>query len=207
MSAVPRFSDSITDCGLPGIRHVPYGAHMLHVYRNRDDLLPALVKYFIAGLRLNERCVWITSRPLTPEDARRAFSKSKAIDLEAVLASGALRIGDESAFFPGGGGVSGEEACARWLAEEEDALTTGYRGLRIAGNADFVTSEEWSAFMDYEAACDRAFPGRRIVALCCYSRQNRGASEIFELIGRHSCALERPDEGWQITTRGIPSDS
>jgi len=201
MNAGPALSPSITDCGLTGIREVPYGAHMLHIYRDRDDLLEALVDYFSAGLHLDERCLWITSAPLTPADARRALAA--AMDVDAVIAAGRLRILDESAF--AGGGKSGEEACAYWLSEEERALAEGFRGLRIAGNADFVTAEQWSAFMDYEEACHRAFRGRRIVALCCYARQRRGASEIFELLGRHSCALEHPDEGWQITTPSIPS--
>ena len=144
----------------------------------------------------------VSSKPLTIADARRALSATAEVD--ALIASGQLSLFDESTFFPGKG-QSGQVACQLWLDEEEKALAAGYRGLRIAGNADFVTPEEWSAFMDYEEACDRAFHGRRIVALCCYGKKDRGAAEIFELIGRHSCALEHPDEGWQITTRGIPS--
>ena len=205
MNAVSSLPDSITECGLPGIRDVPYGVHMLHVYRNRDELLSALASYFDAGLRLNERCLWVSSKPLTMADARRALSAK--LDVDAAAASGQLSLFDESTFFPGSKGRNGHEACTLWLDEEEKALAAGYRGLRIAGNADFVTPEGWSAFMDYEEACDHAFRGRRIVALCCYGRQDRGAAEIFELIHRHSCALEHPDEGWQITTRGLPKEA
>jgi MEDS: MEthanogen/methylotroph, DcmR Sensory domain len=51
----------ITRCGLPGIEHVPFGMHACHFYRNRNELVAAMVPYFIAGLRENERCLWITA--------------------------------------------------------------------------------------------------------------------------------------------------
>ena len=41
MSARPHF----TDCGLQGIKAVPYGIHMCHFYQQREDLAAALVPY------------------------------------------------------------------------------------------------------------------------------------------------------------------
>jgi hypothetical protein len=36
--------------------------------------------------------------------------------------------------------------------EEERALAEGYNGLRIAGDARFLTAGDWSTFMEYEHA-------------------------------------------------------
>jgi hypothetical protein len=63
----------ITRCGLPGIEHVPFGMHACHFYRNRNELVAAMVPYFIAGLRENERCLWITAPPLPAHEASQAL--------------------------------------------------------------------------------------------------------------------------------------
>jgi hypothetical protein len=46
---------NFTNCGLPGVGEVPHGIHMCHFYRGREDLVAALVPFFAAGLRSNER--------------------------------------------------------------------------------------------------------------------------------------------------------
>jgi hypothetical protein len=46
----------------------------------------------------------------------------------------------------------------------------------------------------------RAFQGRRIVSLCSYHVGRIGNANILDVVRRHSCALNRPDEGWQIVT-------
>jgi two-component system, sensor histidine kinase PdtaS len=53
-----------TECGLPGLATIPYGVHMCHFYETRAELAAALVPYFVAGLRKQERCIWITAQPL-----------------------------------------------------------------------------------------------------------------------------------------------
>ena len=58
---------NLTDCGLRGIRNIPYGVHMCHFYRDRDELAAVLVPYFAAGLRNRERCIWIAAAPLDPD--------------------------------------------------------------------------------------------------------------------------------------------
>jgi len=47
---------NLTDCGLPGIRNIPYGVHMCHFYRGREELAAVLVPYFAAG------CIGIAAR-------------------------------------------------------------------------------------------------------------------------------------------------
>jgi hypothetical protein len=63
----------LTDCGLPGISRIPYGLHACHFYPDRQRLVEALVPYFLAGLRNNERCLWVAAPPLDAADARRAL--------------------------------------------------------------------------------------------------------------------------------------
>jgi len=192
---------NLTDCGLPGIRQVPYGVHMCHFYSTREELAAALVPYFVAGLRANERCIWICAEPL-PAAQARAKLVDAGVDVDAAIASGVLVLLDFSQWYAEAENLKGSDVVSVWLAAEERALAEGYSGLRITGNVTFLQGPgEWETFMAYEAAVDQAFRGRRIVTLCTYRRE--GAAEMFDVIHRHSCALDRPDEGWQILT-GIP---
>ncbi len=108
----------ITRCGLPGIEHVPFGMHACHFYRNRNELVAAMVPYFIAGLRGNERCLWITAPPLPADEASQALrAASDAVD-EAIQA-GALRILDFDQWYGSLGRLKGLDVIQFWLEEEE----------------------------------------------------------------------------------------
>jgi hypothetical protein len=188
---------SLTACGLPGIGHIPYGIHMCHFYREREDLVEALVPFFIAGLHSNERCIWITAEPLDGAGARLELQKA-GLDVDAAIRSGSLRIQDYSEFYLKAQGMKSSQVAELWLAEEERALEQGYSGLRITGNASFLSPETWPDFMDYEEVVHRAFQGRRIISLCSYHARRVAAAEVLDVVRRHSCALDRPDEGWQV---------
>ena len=188
----------LTECGLPGISQVPYGVHMCHFYSTPEELAAALVPYFVAGLRANERCIWVCAEPLPAAQARVKLVEA-GVDVDAAIASGALMLRDFSEWYAEAEDLKGTDVVNLWLAAEERALAEGYSGLRITGNVTFLDGpEEWETFMAYEAAVDKAFRGRRIVTLCTYRRG--GAAEMFDVIHRHGCALDRPDEGWQILT-------
>jgi hypothetical protein len=192
-------NSSLTDCGLPGIRDIPYGVHMCHFYDSREALAAALVPYFTAGLRNRERCIWITADPLPAADAL-AELRHAGFDPDAALASGALTVRDFDQWYAHSGHLKGNQVVDLWLAEEERALAQDYRGLRITGNVTFLTPQSWPLFMEYEALVDHAFQGRRIVTLCTYRLHDCGGAEVLDVTRRHTCSLDRPDEGWQMLT-------
>jgi hypothetical protein len=187
----------LTDFGLPGIAEVPYGVHACHFYDDRDDLAAALAPYIAAGLRNNERCLWITAEPLLADDAKVALART-GIDVEAELRKGALQIRDYSEWYLSDGKPKNGDVVARWLAEEERALADGYRGLRITGNPSFLTEATWSGFMDYESLLNEALKARHIVTLCTYPHTRCGPAEVADVLRRHDWALGRPDTRWKF---------
>jgi hypothetical protein len=196
MRALPN----LTDCGLKGIKAVPYGIHMCHFYEGRDDLAAALVPYFLAGLRNEERCVWITAEPLDAHAAKAELART-GLNVQALERKGSLIIRDASDWFAGINGLDGNKARIMdlWLDEERRALDAGHNGLRITGNTAFVNRADWSAFMEYEAFAEEAFASQRIVALCSYLLDRRAGADVLDVVRRHSCTLDRPDEGgWQV---------
>ena len=185
----------LTDCGLPGIRRIPYGIHMCHFYRDRHDLAAALVPYFAAGLNNHERCIWITSEPLGAAAAEESL-RAGGLDPRTLAGKGSLVVRDYSDWYTAGE----RDVVGLWLEEERQALAAGYDGLRITGNTSFLTAESWESFMDYEARLNRRLPGTRIVTLCSYALPRCGASDVLEVVRHHSCTLDRPDHGWQFLT-------
>ena len=189
----------LTECGLHGITHVPYGVHMCNFYKTRDELIDALVPFFAAGLRANERCLWITAAPLHAREAIDELARAHPGVADAI-AKGALTVRDYADWYAEAGMLKGNEVVELWLAEERRALAEGYSGLRITGNVTFLRSEDWNLFMEYEEMVTRAFQGHRIVTLCTYHLESCGASEVLDVVRRHNGTLERPDAGWQILT-------
>jgi hypothetical protein len=190
---------NLTDCGLPGLKDIPYGAHMCHLYKGREDLAAVLVPYIAAGLRNNERCLWITAEPLDAAGAQAELGKA-GLDAQAAMREGSLVIRDHSQWYAEAGALKGADLIALWLEEERRALAEGCSGLRITGNVTFLTPADWSLFMDYEETLDQAMAGHRIVALCSYRLGRSGASEVLDVAQRHVCMLERPDHGWRVLT-------
>ncbi len=195
MSAASHF----TSCGLPGIDGIPYGIHMCHFYESAGDLAAALVPYFAAGLRSNERCIWIAAEPLGAALAKIA-AQNAGMEVEAAMRKGSLTVLNQAEWYSANGTLKNDEIVKVWLDEERRALAQGYSGLRITGNITFLTPETWDEFMDYEQAVTGALHGRRVVNLCTYRFGQIGASELLDVSRRHDCTLDRPDEGWQILT-------
>ena len=194
----------LTDCGLPGISRIPYGLHACHFYPDRQRLVEALVPYFLAGLRNNERCLWVAAPPLDADDARRALEAAAGVGLIAeVIGSGGLRIFDFDEWYASASGLNGLDIVRHWLEEEEKALAAGYSGLRITGNTSFLQPGDWATFMEYERAVSEGFAGRRIVALCSYPLASRSPQEVGEVMHTHECTFDRPDATWQVVARPL----
>jgi two-component system, sensor histidine kinase PdtaS len=194
----------LTECGLPGIKHIPYGVHMCNFYKTRDELIAALVPFFAAGLARNERCIWITAAPLHAAEAIVELEKSGA-DARAAIANGSLVVRDYDDWYAEAGALKGNQVVDLWLTEEQRALAGGYSGLRITGNVTFLRSEDWELFMQYEELVNKAFDGRRIVTLCTYHLESCGAAEVFDVVRRHNVALDRPDAlgGFSLLRGGL----
>jgi DcmR-like sensory protein len=187
----------VTESGLAGIGIIPFGAHFCHFYRKRQDLVDLLVPFFQTGLRNNERCLWITADPFPADEARAELAKVLP-DFDDFLRKGAIRIAGFQEWYLSAQGVDSQSVLAHWIREEEAALTEGYQGLRISGNAGFPGKQNWTSFMEYEHRVNRVFQARRIVALCSYDLLRCEATDVFEVVRNHQHTLDRRDDGWEI---------
>ena len=187
----------LTESGFPGIGRIPFGVHLCHFYVDRQDLVDSLIPYFRSGLQQDERSLWVTSAPLSSEDASAELAKDLP-SFAAWVAEGRIRILDAPDWY---GDLRSDHLQERWFKEEERALAEGFQGLRIAGNAGFLERTDWDAFMRYEHAFNRSIAGHRIVALCSYSLRQAGASDLFEITRCHHHTICRTNNDWEVVDK------
>jgi hypothetical protein len=190
-------STHLADCGIPAVGKIPWGSHFCHLFSKREDLVHGLVPYFAAGLANHERCIWITSSPLSTDDARKELA-IRMPDLHARLNDGQIRILDSADWYASADQAVKADLLGRWLREEVDALKAGYQGLRVAGNASFLERAQWSAFMAYEGAANRQISSRRVIALCSYDLKKCSATDVFDVIRNHQFTLDRRGDSWEV---------
>jgi C4-dicarboxylate-specific signal transduction histidine kinase len=185
----------LTKYGVPGIDKVPFGIHVCHFYRGREDLVDALVPYFAAGLHNNERCVWVT--PFSTEEAASALGR-ELTGIDAMVDRGQMQIFDAKTWHTRTQGMDESAIVQFWLQEEQNALTKGYQGLRSAVNTSSLYVEDWDTLMNYEGAVSESIRDRRILMLCSYDAQKCQATSVLEAVRTHQHALDRRDVNWEI---------
>ena len=155
--------------GLPAVGGISWGTHLCQFYRNKADLLEALVPFFTAGLEANERCLWITSEPLNPAEAIAALAQAVP-DLAERMRRGQIDILDYRDWYLRPQGLSADDVLNGWLADEAAALAGGYHGLRLSGDTVWLERKDWDRFMAYETSVHRAFHSQRILARSAATR-------------------------------------
>ena len=166
-------------------------------YATKDDLKDVLVPYFKAGLEADEFCMWVTSPPLDVGEAWDALAEAVP-DLESYRRRGRIEIIPHTEWYLLGGRFEQDRVLKGWVTKLEDALARGCAGLRLTGNTFWLEKSDWRSFADYEAAVDRVLGQYRMLALCTYSVDRCGASEMADVIRNHQFALIKRDGRWEV---------
>ena len=190
-------SEELRRTGLEVVGDVPWGTHFCQFYQSGQDLLDILVPYFTAGLKTNEFCMWVTSEPLGVEAARKAMAAALP-DFEDYVRRGQIEIVPHTDWYLKGGTFDATRVLNDWVRKLDDALASGYEGLRLTGNTFWLEQKDWRAFTDYEAAVDGVIGRYRMIAICTYSIDRCGFNEILDVIRNHRFALVRREGRWEL---------
>jgi signal transduction histidine kinase/ActR/RegA family two-component response regulator len=189
----------------PGLNSVPalsWGSHLCQLYRTKQDLVEVLVPYFVAGLRNHEKCLWIASAPLCAEEAKAALAHELP-DADERIAAGQLTILDHKEWYLRAGALGTKAVLQGWVEREQEALQSGYAGLRLNGNTAWLDRGDWSSFLEYEAKCQHVFRDRQILALCSYSLDACTSDDVVDVLHNHELALARRGQRWEIVHSAI----
>jgi anti-sigma regulatory factor (Ser/Thr protein kinase) len=174
------------------------GDHACQFYRTARDLAQTLIPYFRTGLERNEACVWVTADPYPAE---RALSELRATvpDTDRLMGNGQLQIYGHDEWYLKYSSLGTDELVGVWLARENDAVASGYAGLRISGNGSFVTPDAWPEFMAYEKALDTASQGKLITTLCSYWLDACEPDHVLDVLRCHGCGWSKHKDRWEET--------
>ena len=149
-----------------------------------------------AGLDNNEFCLWITSHSLEIEGAKKAL-RMAVPDIDLYLEKGQVEITSYTNWYKEDG-IFDSDKVLNWLAEKvNQALSSGYDGLRFSGDAFSIEKEDWSDFIGYEKKFDSFIKKNPMIALCTYSLQMCSSIDIIEIAANHNFALGKKKGKWE----------
>ncbi|MCF6154583.1 MAG: PAS domain S-box protein [Candidatus Brocadia sp.] len=185
---IGRMADNMRKTGIDIIGDVPWGTHFCQFYQTKEDLTDILVPYFKTGLESNEFCMWITSAPLTVEEARDAMKK-EVCDFELYANKGQIEIIPHTEWYLKDGVFNLRRVLNGWVDKLNLAMARGYEGMRITGNTAWLEKNDWRNFAHYEEEIDNVIGKHPMMAICSYSLDTCGAYEIIDVVRNHQFAL------------------
>lgn len=185
------------ESGIRIIGNVPWGTHFCQFYQSKEDLLNILVPYFVAGLANNEFCMWVTSEPLGVEDAIIVLKKEIPM-LDKYFKKKQLEILDYKDWYLKSGKFESSKVLDGWVKKYNIALENGFSGLRLTGNTLWLEKDDWRDFTHYEKAVNDFIKDYKMIAICTYSTDKCGVSEIADVISNHNFAIIKRDKKWDI---------
>ncbi|MCJ7729167.1 MAG: MEDS domain-containing protein [Sedimentisphaerales bacterium] len=187
----------LRETGIDVLGSVLWGTHVCLFYRTKEDLINVLVPYFKAGLENNEFCMWITSAPLDPTEAKSAMKKAMP-DFDKCLKKGQIEIFPHDQWYLDRGIFDRERVIKGWMGKLNLALSNGYAGMRINGNTTWLDEGTWESFIKYEEQINETFDRFPIIVVCAYCLDKCGTSEIVNVANNHQLALIQKEGKWKL---------
>jgi signal transduction histidine kinase len=183
--------------GLDIIGNAPWGTHFCNFYYSKQDLLEILVPYFKAGLENNEFCLWITSDPVSVDDALASLRNGIPL-LDQYLTSNAIELCPHANWYLKDGKFDAKHVIDGWHDKLNKAIEKGYEGIRINGNEDWLERQVWKDFIEYERELNNTITGKRMMVLCTYPLEKCTASDVLDVAQAHEMAISRRSGKWEV---------
>jgi len=191
----------IRKTGIDILDNVPWGSHFCLFYETEEDLIDILVPYFKAGLENNEFCVWVTSEPLNEKKARDAL-RDAIPDFDRYLRKEQIRIVSDLEWYLKNNVFDLQRVLNAWADQLNQALSSGFAGMRVAGNMSGFGKEVWGEFADYEKEVNNVIDKYRMLAICSYCIDECETAEIIDVVNCHQSAIIRREGKWEVIESG-----
>ncbi|MEP7150424.1 MAG: MEDS domain-containing protein [Nitrospira sp.] len=183
--------------GIGGQETVAWGTHLCLFYKSTAELRQLLTLYFQAGLADGECCLWITGPSLSDGEALESLQRSIPLARD-YLENGQLEILPHTQWYVDNGIFRPEAVLATWFSKLRQATQRGWAGLRVAGDASWLSSgEERQAFITYEQQVTETASAQRLLALCTYPSAAWVPEEMLQVMQCHTSVLLQGSAGWK----------
>ena len=184
-----------TGVGLDGLFRP--GDHACYFFRSSDEIGEVLIPYFKAGLERNEHCVWLTGHPYGKDRAASEMRAAMA-DFDRRAGAGQIGIFDYEELLAKQDPMSPAERARSWLVQKDQAIASGYAGLRASGNTSFLDESMWDEQLICERASTEIFTGHPITVLCGYSFDRCSAIGAVDVVHSHGFGLAKRRGRWSL---------
>jgi len=179
------------------VGNVPWGAHLCLFYGDKEESLEVLVPYFEAGLRGSEFCMWVTSKPLSVDEAKEAMARAVP-EFDRYLRDGQIEIIDSSQWYTKNGGFNSESIMNGWVEKLRSAFDRGLAGLRLCGYTSWLEEKDWDAFIKYEDEVGDLIERSKVIALCSYPLSKCEATRLIDVVSNHHYSLIKREDRWTL---------
>jgi PAS domain S-box-containing protein len=186
--------------GLDVIGNAPWGTHFCNFFYSKHDLLEMLVPYFKAGLENNEFCLWITSEPVSVDDALASLRMGIPF-LDQYLTSNAIEVLPHADWYLKGGVFDPKRVTDGWYEKLNAALARGHEGMRVNGNEAWLERHVWKDFIDYERELNKSITGKRMIVLCTYPLHKCNGEDVLDVAHVHEMAAAMKNGKWEIVEK------
>jgi len=183
--------------GIDVLGDVPWGTHLCLFYKTKEDLIDILLPYFKTGLENNEFCIWVASEPLNVKEAEEAL-RTSVPDFAQYLRKGQVRIISDSEWYLKHGVFDTQRILDAWVNELNQALASGFAGMRVTGNGSGFEKKVWRELADYEKEVNKVIGKYRMIAICSYCINECGATEIVDMVNCHQSAIIGREGKWEV---------
>jgi hypothetical protein len=181
------FENQLRYTGLDIIGDAPWGTHFCNFFHSKQDLLETLVPYFKAGLESNEFCLWITSDPVSVDDALTSL-RNGIPHLDQYLISHALEVLPHAEWYLKDGVFDPKRVIDGWNVKLNDALARGHEGMRVNGNEAWLERQVWKDFIEYERELNNSILGKRMMVMCTYPLDKCTGADVLDVAHVHEMA-------------------
>lgn len=190
----PRFT------GIDVIGNAPWGTHFCSFYYSKQDMLAMLVPYFKAGLENNEFCLWITSDPVSVDDALASLGNAIPL-LDQYLMSNALEVLPHADWYLKDGVFDPNRVIDGWDEKLNKALARGHVGMRVNGNEAWLERQVWKDFIDYEHELNNSIIGKQMIVMCTYPLDKCSGADVLDVAHVHDMAAAMRNGQWEIVEK------
>jgi len=165
------------------------GEHICALYETEGEQRAVAVEYVVDGLLKGERCFYVVDSQEALERFCRSL-KSVGVDVDAMVASGALVTATHAEAHLLGGAFDCERMISFLNDAVESALTAGFTGLRTCGDMSWLLQNPPGAsqVIEYEAILNHLFEGVPACGMCQYDRHQLPPDIVDHALATHSSA-------------------
>ena len=195
--ATPSVQSAPRKTGIRAMGDMPWGTHICVFYESKADLLDTNAAYFSAGLSSNEFCVWAVSAPTTVDEAQD-FLRRNIADFDRRLVTGQVEILPGYEWYLPGNQFDPQRITGGWHEKLKDALSKGFEGMRVSGNAFWMEAHRWKEFREYEHELDQSLAGKKMIVMCTYSLLASRAIDLLDVTRVHNFTVARRNGDWEF---------